>query len=106
MEKRFYIQFHTNGFTVCDRVQCTQTDVFPFMSDAQRVKMMNPNYLHGATSARIDRHYREPARYRVQAGTYQFRDVCGAWNPTGSDDLTDRARGYLDTYHKETLYAC
>jgi hypothetical protein len=40
----------------------------------------------------------------VQAGVYQFRDIHGAWHPTGSSDLTERARGYLDTYHGETLY--
>jgi hypothetical protein len=62
------------------------------------------NYIHGANVARVDRKHYEPARYRVQAGVYQFRDIHGAWHPTGSSDLTERARGYLDTYHGETLY--
>ncbi len=65
---------------------------------------MNPNYFHGVSVARSDRKYREPARYRVQRGNYQFRDIHGNWFDTLSGDLTDRAMGYLDTYHGETLY--
>lgn len=34
---RFYVMQVPIGFVVCDRVECKQTDVFPFRSDAQRV---------------------------------------------------------------------
>lgn len=35
--KRFYVNQVESGFTVCDRVQCTQTEPFPFIADAYRV---------------------------------------------------------------------
>ncbi len=63
------------------------------------------NYTLGALTAETDRKLRQTIpRYRVQAGEYQFRGLNGAWYPVGSDDLADRARGYLDTYHGESLY--
>lgn len=66
--------------------------------------MHTSNYTLGALTAETDRKHSEPSRYRVQDGEYQFRSLNGAWYPVGSDDLADRARGYLETYHAGSLY--
>lgn len=68
---------------------------------------MSQAFRTGVAQARHDRHQNSPARYRVQAGVYQFRTLGGTWMPADRDSTLEiQAKAYLEAFWSETLYAC